>query len=87
MLSHRALYVVEKRSKTSHQLIHGCVCSPSWPSGKASASRAADRGSIPALAVRLFSGRVMSRTLVAALLGAWRYRVSVGTGWPGVSVL
>ena len=26
-------------------------------------------------------------TLVATLPGAWRYRVSAGTGWPGVSIL
>ena len=26
-------------------------------------------------------------TLVATLTGAWRYRVSAGTGWPGVSIL
>ena len=26
-------------------------------------------------------------TPVATLPGAWRYRVSAGTGWPGVSVL
>ena len=24
---------------------------------------------------------------VATLPGAWRYRVSAGTGWPGVSVM
>ena len=26
-------------------------------------------------------------TAVAALPGAWRHRVSAGTGWPGVSIL
>ena len=26
-------------------------------------------------------------TPVATLLGAWRYRVSAGTGWTGVSIL
>ena len=26
-------------------------------------------------------------TPVATLPGAWRYRVSTGTGWPGVSIL
>ena len=26
-------------------------------------------------------------TPVATLQGAWRYRVSAGTGWPGVSIL
>ena len=26
-------------------------------------------------------------TQVATLPGTWRYRVSVGTGWPGVSIL
>ena len=26
-------------------------------------------------------------TPVATLPGAWRYRVSTGTGWPGISIL
>ena len=59
---------------------------------KASASRAADQGSVPAFSVRIFSGWSHPRDLqigtpVATLPGAWRYRVSAGTGWPGVSVL
>ena len=33
---------------------------------------------------RDFSSRVIP---VTTLTGAWRYRVSAGTGWPGVSIL
>ena len=59
---------------------------PHWPTGKASASEAN-----PACA-RIFSGSSHTSdlkigTLVAALPGAWRYRVSAGTGQPGVSIL
>ena len=58
---------------------------------KASASRAAD----PRFDSRLrldISGSsqasdLKSGTPVATLPGAWRYRVSAGTGWPGVSIL
>ena len=59
---------------------------------KASASRTED----PGFEFRLrqdFSGvesyysDLKIGTPVATLLGAWRYRVSAGTGWPGVSIL
>ena len=58
---------------------------------KASASRAED----PGFESRLrwdFSGSshtsdLKNGTPVATLPGAWRYRVSVGTGRPGVSIL
>ena len=67
---------------------------------KASASRAADLGSIPAFTVDLspwifhrgsFSGLSQTSdfeigTLVAVLPDAWRYRVSAGAGRPGVSI-
>ena len=48
-------------------------------------------GSNPVCA-RIFSGLSHSSDLktgtpVAILLGAWRYRVSAGTGRPGVSIL
>ena len=48
-------------------------------------------GSNPACA-GIFSGSshtsdLKTGTPVATLPGAWRYRVSVGTGWPGVSIL
>ena len=48
-------------------------------------------GSNPACA-GIFSGSSHTSDLkigtpVATLPGAWRYRVSVGTGWPGVSIL
>ena len=61
---------------------------PRWPSGKASVSRAVR---IP-LAPGFFRGRVIPETHkigtpVATLPGAWHYRVSTGTGRPGVSIL
>ena len=39
-----------------------------------------------------FSGSSLTSDLengtpVATLPGAWRYRVSTGTGWPGVNIL
>ena len=64
---------------------------PHWPSGYG--VRLESRRSwvwIP-LAPGCFRGRVMRVTLigtsVATLPGAWRYRVSPGTCWPGVSIL
>ena len=60
--------------------------------GKVSASRAEDtRVRIP-LALGFFSGLSHTSdfkigTPVATLPGAWRYRVSAGTGRPGVSIL
>ena len=58
---------------------------------KASASRAEDLRSESRLR-RDFSGSSHTSDLkigtpVAALSGAWRYRVGAGTGWPGVSIL
>ena len=49
------------------------------------------RGSNPAC-VWIFPGSSHTSDLkigtpVATLPGAWRYRVSTGTGWPGVSIL
>ena len=57
---------------------------------KASASRAI-LGSSPACA-EIFPGSSHTSDLkigtpVATVPGAWRYRVSTGTGWPGVSIL
>ena len=57
----------------------------------ASASRAADPGFNSRLR-RDFSwsshtSDLQLGTPVATLPGAWRYRVSAGTGWPDVSVL
>ena len=59
---------------------------------KASASRAEDPGFEIPLALGFFSGSSNTSdfkmgTLVATLPGAWRYRVSTGTGRPGVSIL
>ena len=58
---------------------------------KASASRAEDPGSNPACD-GIFSGLSHTSDLkigtpVATLPGAWRYRVSTGTGRPGVNIL
>ena len=64
---------------------------PCWPSGKASASTAEDPGFESRLR-RDFSGSSHTGDLkigtpVATLPGALRYRVSAGTGRPGVSIL
>ena len=58
---------------------------------KASASRVKIRGSNPACD-GIFSGSshitdLKIGTPVATLPGAWHYRVSAGTGQPGVSIL
>ena len=59
---------------------------------QASASRAGrSPGSNPTCA-GIFSGSSHTSDLnigtpVATLSGAWRYRASAGTGWPGVSIL
>ena len=47
------------------------------------------QGSIPACAVGIFPGHtsVLKISTPVASLGAWRYRVSVGTGLPSVSML
>ena len=64
---------------------------PRWPSGKAPASRAEDPGFESRLRRDFFGVESYSDsnigTPVATLPGAWRYRVSAGTGWPGVSIL
>ena len=65
---------------------------PRWPSGKASASRAEDPGFESRLRRDFFSGSSHTSdfkigTPVATLPGAWRDRVSAGTGRPGVSIL
>ena len=59
---------------------------------KASASRAEGPGFESRLRRDFFRGRVIPVTSkigtpVATLPGAWRYRVSIGTGRPGVSIL
>ena len=72
----------------------GCFGSSYRPVGqvdKASTSRAEAPGFKSRLR-RDFSGSSHTRDLnigspVATLPGAWRYRVSVGTGWPGVTIL
>ena len=58
---------------------------------KTSVSKAEDPSSNPAHA-DIFPGSshtsdLQNGTPVATLPGAWRYRVSVGTGRPGVSIL
>ena len=64
---------------------------PRWPNGKVSASRAENPG-FESRFCGIFSGSSHTSdlkigTLVATLPGAWCYRVSTGTGWPGVSIL
>ena len=59
---------------------------------KASASRAEDPGFDSRLMRGDFSGSCHASDLnictrVAAVSGAWRFGVSAGTGWPGVSIL
>ena len=65
---------------------------PRWPSGSGVRLESGrSRVRIP-LARGFFSGSSHTSDLkigtpVATLPGAWRYRVTAGTGWPGVSVL
>ena len=65
---------------------------PRWPSGSGvRLESGTSRVRIP-LATGFFPGSshiidLKIGTLVATLPGAWRYRVSAGTGWPGVSIL
>ena len=59
---------------------------------KAAASRAGDPGFESRLrrdffGVESYTSDFKIGTPVATLPGAWRYRVSAGTGWPGVSIL
>ena len=70
-----------------------------WPFGrlvglvvKASASREEDPEFQSRLRRGFFSGSSHTSDLktgapVATLPGTWRYRVSAGTAWPGVSIL
>ena len=64
---------------------------PRWPSGKASASRAEYPGFESRLRRNFFGSSHTSDskigTPVAPLPGALSYRVSSGTGRPGVSIL
>ena len=65
---------------------------PRWPSGKASASRVEDPGFESRMRRDFFSGSSHTSdskigTPVDTLPGAWCYRVSPGTGRPGVSIL
>ena len=59
---------------------------------KASTSRVADLGFNSHFLLWDFSGSSHTSDLKivtpeAALPGTWRHRVSIGTGWPGVSIL
>ena len=54
-----------------------------WSSGKVPAWREADLGSIPAFDMDVLN----MGTPVATLPGVWRYKVSAGTGPPGVSIM
>ena len=58
---------------------------------KASAFSSADRGFDSHFCHGDFYGSIYTSDLnigtpIATLLGAWHYRVSAGTGWPGVSI-
>ena len=87
---------------TSQQLkdkADNCVCLSFAANGclaglvdKAFTSTAGDPGLIPTFRVNLFSGPSHTSDLkigtpVITLPSAWCYRVSTGTGWPGVSML
>ena len=74
------------------QALYSIWCKPSYrrPSGKGVRLKSGrSRVRIP-LAPGFFRGRHTSdlqiSTPVATLPSAWRYRVSAGTGWPGVSI-
>ena len=85
--------------RTDQIIVLGKLCfarsgSRGWLGGlvvKSSASRAEDPGFESRLR-RDFSGSSHTSdfkigTPMATLPGAWRYRVSAGIGWPGVSIL
>ena len=73
--------------------IHDLMCPPPrWPMDKSSASRAEDPGFDSRLWRGDFRGSIHTSDLkigtpMATLPGAWRYRISAGTGWPGDSIL
>ena len=77
--------------KSSMQELLPWISPPRWPSGKASASRAEDPGFKSRLHRDFFGSSHTSDlkigTPVATLPGAWRSRVSAGTGRPRVSIL
>ena len=64
---------------------------PRWPSGKASASKTEDPGFESRLRRDFFGVEshqlLKNRHSSGSLPGAWSYRVSAGTGRPGVSIL
>ena len=72
-----------------------CVCPclpPRWPSSKGIRLESSRPGIWFLLAPGFFPGRVNTSDLkigtpVATQPGTWHCRVSVGTGWPGVSML
>ena len=65
---------------------------PRWPNGKASAPRERKVPGLNPACGGIFTGSSHTcdlniGTQVATLPGAWRYKVSAGTGRPGVSIL
>ena len=69
-----------------------CVSAPppGWPCKKVSVSKPADPGFDSSLSRVDFSSITSDSkigTPVATLPGDWRYGVSAGTGWPGVSIM
>ena len=95
LLSSSKLYSVERRTRAGQTVLAelGWVCHRLVGLVvRASASRAEDPGIEARLRLDFFSGLNHTSDLnigtpVAALPGAWRYRVSAGTGRSGVSIL
>ena len=78
------------RSDRQEQFLREKLCR--WPSGKASASKAADLGSIAAFAVDHFFQIESYQCLkigtpVAFLPASWRFRINAVTVWSDVSIL
>ena len=90
VISHRKC-VHMSWEKGCSSMVHYKLLPPRWPRGKASASRAEDPGFESRLRGILsglnHTSDLKIGTPVATLPGAWRYRVSTGTGLPGVSIL
>ena len=86
------LSATDSPCKNRSKIAFGVCRPPRWPSGLRRPPRERKvPGSNPAC-VGIFSGSSHTSDLkigtpVATLPGAWRHRVSTGTGWPGVSIL
>ena len=60
---------------------------PLWLNGQTSTWRAGDAEIDSRLTRSTHTSGLTAGTLAVILPGAWCYRVSAGTGWPGVSIL